>query len=249
MEMSSEEKQLPKHRWFQLRLRTLLVLVTLASGIFGWVGWELEQRRREVPAIAWVEKLGGKLYFETRIDSGFKTNWWKKTTDTLLGKSVYSFYLVGDEVRDLSPLAGLKNLEGFQLHQTKASDLSPLADLKKLQRIDLEGTEVSDLSPLAGMENLEELYLDRTEASDLSPLAGLKNLRALTLWNTQVSDLSPLAELKNLEELYLDRTEVSDLSPLAGMEYLERLFLEGTKVSEEQIDKLKLALPNCKISQ
>jgi len=33
------------------------------------------------------------------------------------------------------------------------------------------------------------------------------------------------------------------------MENLEELRLEGTKVSEEQIDKLKLALPNCKISQ
>ncbi len=32
-----------------------------------------------------MEKLGGKVYFETKIDSGFRTNWWKKTADTLLG--------------------------------------------------------------------------------------------------------------------------------------------------------------------
>jgi predicted negative regulator of RcsB-dependent stress response len=59
MEMSLEEKQLPKpkRRWFQLRLRTLLVLVTLASGAFGWVAWELDQRRREKVAIVWVEKM------------------------------------------------------------------------------------------------------------------------------------------------------------------------------------------------
>ena len=50
-------------------------------------------------------------------------------------------------------------------------------------------------------------------------------------------------------ELNLNGTEVSDLTPLAGMKRLERLFLEGTKVTEEQIDKLKLALPNCKISR
>ena len=61
--MSSEKQELPKpkRRRFQLRLRTLLVLVTLASGAFGWVGWELEQRRGEKVAIAWVEKLGGKI--------------------------------------------------------------------------------------------------------------------------------------------------------------------------------------------
>jgi len=33
------------------------------------------------------------------------------------------------------------------------------------------------------------------------------------------------------------------------MENLDRLYLEGTNVTEEQIDKLKLALPNCKISR
>ena len=85
-------------------------------------------------------------------------------------------------MRDLSPLAGLKNLEGFQLHQTKASRPLSAGRPKETPEIDLEDTEVHDLSPLAGMENLEELYLDRTEVSDLSPLAGLKNLRSLTLW-------------------------------------------------------------------
>ena len=75
----------------------------------------------------------------------------------------------------------------------------------------------------------------------------MKNLEELYLIRTEVSDLSPLAELKNLRSFSLDRNEVSDLSPLAGMENLEELRLEGTKVTEEQIDKLKLALPNCKI--
>ena len=50
METSSEEKQLPKpkRRWFQLRLRTLLVLVTLCSLLIGWITWEQERRRKEV---------------------------------------------------------------------------------------------------------------------------------------------------------------------------------------------------------
>ena len=73
MEMSSEKQQLPKpkRRWFQLRLRTLLVLVTLASGAFGWVGWELDQRRREKVAIAWVEKMGGEVTFGSVEKDGF----------------------------------------------------------------------------------------------------------------------------------------------------------------------------------
>ena len=57
MKMSLDKKQLIKRRrrWFQLRLRTLLVIFTLASVTIGWVVFELEQRRGEVLAIAWAE--------------------------------------------------------------------------------------------------------------------------------------------------------------------------------------------------
>ena len=77
----------------------------------------------------------------------------------------------------------------------------------------------------------------------------MEYLGELNLEGTAVSDLTPLAGMEYLEELNLNGTEVSDLTPLAGMERLERLFLEGTKVTEEQIEQLKLALPNCKISR
>ena len=81
------------------------------------------------------------------------------------------------------------------------------------------------------------------------PSASLKNLEVLRLDETKVHDLSPLAGLENLQRLNLSETEVSDLSPLAQLKNLWLLNLIGTKVTEEQIDKLKLALPNCKISR
>ena len=71
----------------------------------------------------------------------------------------------------------------------------------------------------------------------------------LYLGETEVSDLSPLAGLTNLEEIWLNDTQVSDLSLLAGLENLRRLSIEGTNVTEEQIEQLQLALPNCKISR
>ncbi len=233
--MSSEKQQLPKpkRRWFQLRLRTLLVLVTLASILIGCVSWELDQRRREKVAIAWVEKMGGSVSFEAFISRGLETSWWKKTKDAWLGKRVAQV--------DLAP-------PFFNQSQEDVSDLSPLANgLQNLEALDLTYTGVSDLTPLAGMENLQRLHVGKTEVSDLSPLADMKNLEVLNFYSTPVNDLSPLADMKNLKYSRLDQTEVSDLSPLAGMESLEELRLEGTNVTEEQIDKLKLALPNCKI--
>ena len=63
MKMSLDKKQLIKRRrrWFQLRLRTLLVIFTLASVTIGWVVFELEQRRGEVLAIAWAEAISQTL--------------------------------------------------------------------------------------------------------------------------------------------------------------------------------------------
>jgi hypothetical protein len=90
-------------------------------------------------------------------------------------------------------------------------------------------------------------FHETTEVNDATPLAGLKNLLVLDLWNTRVSDVTPLAGLKNLQWIRLVGTEVSDLTPLAGLKNLEFLDLTGSLVSEEQVNSLRKALPNCHI--
>jgi len=166
-----------RRRWYQFSLRTLLIVVTLSTVPLGWVGWKLEQGRRQRATIAWVEKMGGYVGFEDREEK----SWWNEWTDEWFGESV--------------------------------------------QLVNLGETQVSDLSPLAELKNLEELSLN------YSP----------------VSDLSPLAELKKLELLWLNMTAVSDLSPMAKLKYLEQLSHYKTQVSDEQVEKLRKALPNCEI--
>ena len=128
-------------------------------------------------------------------------------------------------VSDVSPLASLTNLETLELNVTAVSDVSPLASLTNLTWLELSGTGVSDVSPLATLTNLETLRLDYTAVSDVSPLASLTNLVELNLYRTAVSDVSPLATLTNLERLELNGTAVSDISPLASLTNLERLNL------------------------
>ncbi len=122
---------------------------------------------------------------------------------------------------DVSPLAGLANLEILDLSGTGVSDVSPLAGLANLEILYLSGTGVSDVSPLSGLANLEFLSLSGTGVSDVSPLAGLANLKLLNLSGTGVSDVSPLSGLANLEHLDLSGTGVSDESPLAGIKDLQ----------------------------
>lgn len=135
------------------------------------------------------------------------------------------------EVRDLSPLAGLR-VHKLDLYQCSVSDLSPLRGLP-LTAMALDRTKVTDLRPLAGMP-LEYLSLSETDVTDLSPLAGCP-LKQLNLVRTKVTDLSPLARCP-LETLWLNDTPVADLSPLRSVP-LESLTIAGTKVKD--LDPLK----------
>ncbi len=122
-----------------------------------------------------------------------------------------------NQVADLSPLAGLINLQKLFLDRNQVADLSPLSGLTNLHELLIISNPVSDISPLRGLKNLKRLWMDRTFVSDLSPLRGLINLVELDFHDTVVSDLSPLAGLINLEDLRFSYQGLSDISPLAGL--------------------------------
>ena len=113
--------------------------------------------------------------------------------------------------------------------------------------VGLNRTQSNAPTPLPVLKSLKLLDLNTTPVSDLTPLAGLKNLRVLALTGMPVSDLTPLAKLTSLESLRLTSTKVNDLTSLAGLKNLEVLWLNGTAVSDEQVEELRRALPNCKI--
>jgi hypothetical protein len=114
-------------RWFRFRLRTLLVMVTLLSIPLGWVGWELDQRRSEKAVIAWVEKMDGKVRFQSGSRIVSDESWWTRTKDKWLGERVRYVSLVGNwidknDVSDLSPLAELTSLRFFEIKRTLVSE-------------------------------------------------------------------------------------------------------------------------------
>ena len=140
----------------------------------------------------------------------------------------------GNQISDLSPIAGLINLRTLWINNNPVSDISPLKGLKNLTDLRFRDAHVLfDLSPIAGLVNLKVLDLFGNNVSDLSPLAGLINLEWLTLERNNISDLSPLAGLINLESLWFSASgNVSDLSPLAGLINLKRIFSWGNPISD-----------------
>jgi len=111
--------------------------------------------------------------------------------------------LYDNRIADISPLAGLANLEDLDLAWNEISDISPLAGLGNLEYLDLDENEISDISPLAGLANLEDLDLSWNEISDISPLAGLANLTWLRLDENQIAEIAALSQMRNLRMLCL----------------------------------------------
>ena len=147
--------------------------------------------------------------------------------------NLQQLFLDRNQVSDLSPLAGLINLHELLINRNPISDLSPLRGLKNLKYLWMEDTLVSDFSPLRGLTNLVEFYFHHSFVSDLSPLAGLINLERIHFsGNRGVSDLSPLTGLVNLKRIGSWGHSISDLSPLAGLTKLERINFCGGKISD-----------------
>ena len=159
--------------------------------------------------------------------------------------------------------AGLENLRGLteltliSLNWTRVGDagLKHLADLKKIGVLYLCATQTADagVASLKNMAQLSWLDLRQTQVTDagLKHLSGLSRLRLLCLYGIPMTDagIAPLTELSNLEQLTLNQTQVTDagLLPLKKLPKLNDLNLTGTKVTQAGADKLKRALPNCRV--
>lgn len=151
------------------------------------------------------------------------------------------------ELKDLSPLADLTNLQHINCLSTQVNDLTPLARLTNLQYLQFQNTQVNDLTPLARLTNLQDFSCGHTRVSDLSPLEELTKLETLAFQATEVDNLMGIKKLTALKSLYFNSNAIHDIDLLAGLLDLEVLDLSYTKVSNlAPISRLlKLKILNC----
>ncbi|EAD6384514.1 class 1 internalin InlE, partial [Listeria monocytogenes] len=143
--------------------------------------------------------------------------------------------LSGNPLKDVSALAGLKNLKTMDLIYTDITDVTPLAGLSNLQVLNLDINQITDITPLAGLSNLQFLSFGSTQVSDLTPLANLSKLTTLNAMNSKVSDVSPLTGLSNLTEVYLEENQISDVSPLAKLPNLSIVTLTNQTITNQPV--------------
>lgn len=92
---------------------------------------------------------------------------------------------------------------------------------------------------------------DSMNDAHMVKISGLTRLKSLDLQKTEVTDagLVHLEGLSQLHVLWLSETRVTDagLQHLEGLTQLQDLYLDGTQVTDAGIDRLKVALPKCKV--
>ena len=151
-----------------------------------------------------------------------------------------SLSLGGNNIVDLSPIAGSSKLHTLSLERNNISDIKPLARLNNLTSLHLyDNNTISDLSPLKGLTKLTSLHLNNNSISDISPLSALVNMDLLFLAGNKLTDTSALSDLTNLKVLHLAVNSISDISPLVanpGLDEGDTLFLRINPLNYEAVN-------------
>ena len=229
----------PKRRWFQFRLRTLLIAILVLSVPLSWFAVRKEKARRQREAVEEIERLGGTVFYPyDGLLVPPKRTWLRK----LLGNDFF------DKVDSVTYV-------NFGPEVITDSSLEPLEGLPYLSWLCLTGTQVTDdgLKLLKGNKHLDTLILQGTQITDdgMKHLKDLRTIKYLDLTNCPITGigLNHLAANAKLLYLDLDNTQVDDsaVEYLARLTSLQLLTIEGTQVTPEGVKKLQEALPNCKI--
>ena len=67
MEPEKMTEARPRRRWYQFTLRTLLIVMTLASVGLSWFAVKLQQARRQRAAVEAIEKAGGWVEYDYEL--------------------------------------------------------------------------------------------------------------------------------------------------------------------------------------
>ena len=135
-------------------------------------------------------------------------------------------------IKDLTPLAGLKNLELLRLSHNEISDVAPLKDLTKLKHLYISHNNISDVSSLKDLTNLEDFDIAFNKVPDISIVKNFTKLNLLDIYSNKISDISDVKGLDKLTYLRADNNNIEDISALKDLKLLENLDLGNNKIKD-----------------
>lgn len=175
---------------------------------------------------AWWSSLdaGWKGYFKTRFELA--------AADSVPMAQLYKFVSVDSlnlsgnrQIRQLAPLAELRDLKILDISNTSITNLAPIANITFLESLNLANTPTADIKFIKYADRLQILDISATQIEDISELLNLKSLRTLRAEKAPIQSFAVLNEFKNISELQLSESGFNNVEHIKELVNLERLVL------------------------
>ena len=140
-----------------------------------------------------------------------------KEHEPILYKDISSVYELNEkQINNLSGLEHAYNLRQMRFSDGEIKDVSPLANLTQVQVLELPNQAIEDISPLEHLgKNVRQVIyqhqinLNNNNIKDLSPLKTWNNLHFLKVNNNPLEDISFLLQLNHLQNIEIKEVDLN----------------------------------------
>ncbi|WP_259416746.1 leucine-rich repeat domain-containing protein [Bacillus toyonensis] len=101
----------------------------------------------------------------------------------------------GKEIKDVTGLEYMTNLENLTLEGVGLKNIEFISNLKQLNNVNVSHNQIADITPLSSLENLQWLNLADNHIKDVTVIGSMLNLFSLNLAGNEIRDVRPLIQL------------------------------------------------------
>lgn len=137
--------------------------------------------------------------------------------------------LTGNAVVDITPIAGLSELETLLLNENSLSALPDLSAMTKLQTLEISNNVLTSLSGIENCNALLSLDVSGNRLTSIDEAARVFTLNKLDFSNNQVSQLPQWETSCHLVTIDGASNNITDLTPLSGLGMLNNVLMDDNK--------------------
>ncbi len=137
-------------------------------------------------------------------------------------------------------LLQVKKLEILKEKGKEIKDITGLEYMANLEKLTLEGVGLKNIEFISNLEKLNDVNVSHNQIEDITPLSSLGNLQWLNLADNHIKDVSVLGSMLDLLSLKLAGNEIRDVRPLIQLGQWfsidagrQKIILNEAKVNEE----------------
>ncbi|MES5942102.1 MULTISPECIES: leucine-rich repeat domain-containing protein [unclassified Bacillus cereus group] len=101
----------------------------------------------------------------------------------------------GKEIKDITGLEYMTNLEKLTLEGIGLKNIEFISNLQKLNDVNVSHNQIEDITSLSSLKNLQWLNLAENHIKDVSVLGSMLDLLSLKLAGNEIRDVRPLIQL------------------------------------------------------